>query len=244
MSVKKEVFTWKKQHKLALLREILVAEPYQHKIGSKERGASWASVAENLNRSGQEFRVNNRSVREKFTKLLEEWLKTEKDESLASGIEGKEEDEYELAMADIHQRIEEVREGWTKHAEKEKQEKEKATETRKKATERIGETIKRKKGESDENEVHTTTPSRRRKNDVAEVLRENMKLKIQERKQEKEREQQAQLRLVQEQNTFLAQQQAAFMQFMKQQVESQKEMQKAQQETQTQLFKFIAEKHN
>ena len=82
-----------------MLREILVVEPYQ--IGSKERGASWSCVAENLNRSAQQFRVNSRSVREKFTKLLDEWLNTEKDESRASGIEGKEEDELELAMADI-----------------------------------------------------------------------------------------------------------------------------------------------
>lgn len=125
MSMKKEVFTWKKNHKVAFLREILVLEPYQHKIGSKERGTAWASVAENLNQSDQQFRVNARSVREKFTKLLEEWLKTEKDESRASGIVGKEEDEFEIAMADIHQRIVEVKEGWTRDIEKEKKEMEK-----------------------------------------------------------------------------------------------------------------------
>ena len=92
--------------------------------------------------------------------------------------------------------------------------------------------------------MQTTTPNRRRKYDVAEVLRENMKLKIEEMREEKEREQQAQLRLMQVQNTFFARQQTVFMEFMKQQLDSQKELQQAQQETQTQLFKLIADKHN
>lgn len=69
-----------------------------------------------------------------------------------------------------------------------------------------------------------------------------MKLKIEERRQEKEREQQAQLSLAQQQNAFFAQQQAAFMEFMKQQCDSQKQLQQAQQETQNQLLKLIAGK--
>ena len=62
------------------MREILVVEPYIHKIGSKERGNAWALIAENLNGSGYGFKVSTRSVREKFGKLYEEWLKKEKDE--------------------------------------------------------------------------------------------------------------------------------------------------------------------
>ncbi len=102
MSIRKDVFVWKQQHKLALLREVLILGPYVHKVGSRERGNSWSIIADNLNKSECGFKVSSRSVREKFAKLYDDRLKKERYEATASGIEGSVEDEFETALSDIH----------------------------------------------------------------------------------------------------------------------------------------------
>ena len=40
--------SWTTAHDVALCCEILVLEPYRFKIGSRERGQCWDSIAENL----------------------------------------------------------------------------------------------------------------------------------------------------------------------------------------------------
>lgn len=247
MSVKKEVFVWKKHHKLALLREILVVEPYRHKIGSKERGTAWSTIAENLNLTDQTFRVNARSVREKFAKLLDDWKKTEQDEVAASGVEGKEVDEYETALMDIYTRIEEIKAGWARDSLKEDEEKRKAAEIRLKATERLGETSRREResdlSDDEEESSSRSRPMKKRRAsnaDVCQVLSQSIKMKLEQRKEEKEQEQQAHLKLVQHQNSFFSQQQGMFMQFMQQQMDMQREQQRIQNQMQEQLLKLIS----
>ena len=39
---------WLKEHDVALLREILLFRPWQHKHGSPERGMVWARMPESL----------------------------------------------------------------------------------------------------------------------------------------------------------------------------------------------------
>ena len=61
---------WTSDHDLALVKEILVYEPWEHRHGSAERGKVWESIAESLNGLAQlYFRVTQRSVRDRF-KLL------------------------------------------------------------------------------------------------------------------------------------------------------------------------------
>lgn len=169
--------------KLALLREVLVVEPYKHKIGSKERGNAWYTIAENLNLTDQTFRVNARSVREKFAKLLDEWKRTEQDEAAASGVEGKEVDKYDAALMDIYMKIEKIKAGWARDSVKDDdlEEKRKAAEIRLKATERLGETSRRE-GESDlsddeEESISCRRPLKKREAsnaDVCQVLSQSI----------------------------------------------------------------------
>lgn len=143
MNVRRDVFVSKQQHKIALLREILVVEPFTHKVGSRERGNAGSLIAENSNRSEYEFIVSMRSVPEKFGKLYEDWLHTEREERTASGIEGTADDEFDQAMQDNHERLEDVKEEWNKEFKKAEKEKNKPEDIRKIVTERIRQTKKR-----------------------------------------------------------------------------------------------------
>ena len=88
MRAGKTLFQWKPDHDLIFLREVITEEPYNYKLGSKERGAAWTTIAERLNSlTSHGFRVTQRSVRERFDKLMKEYEKMEQDESRASGVD-------------------------------------------------------------------------------------------------------------------------------------------------------------
>ena len=64
----RELFIWKRLHEEYLVQEVLSIEPYQYKAGTKEKGAAWTLIADNLVARG--LKVTQRSVREKFEKML------------------------------------------------------------------------------------------------------------------------------------------------------------------------------
>ena len=67
-------------------------------------------IASNLNSSSTvSFKVTERSVREKFTKMIEAFRENENQEIKASGLQGKEYDEIYRALTDIHQRMKEAK---------------------------------------------------------------------------------------------------------------------------------------
>ena len=99
---KRELFIWKRKHEAMLLREVLVEEPYKYRPGSKERGISWTKIAEHLQESG--MKVTQRSAREKFDKLYQDFKKRENEESRASGVD-VEYDEIYQALTNIHDQI-------------------------------------------------------------------------------------------------------------------------------------------
>ena len=68
VSVRRELFIWKDSHEKALIQEVLAIEPYKFKSGTKEKGAAWTEIADNLSECG--LRVNQRFVREKFEKIM------------------------------------------------------------------------------------------------------------------------------------------------------------------------------
>ena len=174
----RELFLWKREHDICLVREVLVIEPYIHKPSSKERGNAWTLIGENLNKiQNPIFKVTKRAVRDRFSKLLEKFKKTEREEARASGIEGTEVDEICQGLADITERMEEAASAWkdsnAKEKEKENHNKERAIDMRKKATESLSETRKRK--EMEENEV---TPRRKRRSaEVIKLLEDSVKFK-------------------------------------------------------------------
>ena len=174
-----ELFIWKKEHEEYFLKEILVAEPYMHKPKSAEQGQKWKIIMENLNKLEKpKFRVTVRSVRDRFTKMVERFKKLEKEEDNASGITGAEFDEVYQGMMDIFERMDEAKQIWEyeNEAEKEKQatENSKAEDMRKNATESLSETRKRKEEEGEEG----VKPRRKRKTTEAfSLCQEGLKMK-------------------------------------------------------------------
>lgn len=224
----KELFIWKKEHEEYFLRELLVTEPYMHKPKSAERGQKWKIIMENLNKLEKpKFRVTVRSVRDRFTKMVERYKKLEKEEENATGIAGVEFDEVYQGMIDIFERMDEAKQIWEyeNEAEKEKQatENSKAEDMRKKATESLSETRKRKEEEGEEG----VKPRRKRKTTEAfslcqeglKIKKENLEREMQLREAELEERRlsrQSQTALFQSQQDFFANMQLQQQQFMAQ----------------------------
>ena len=68
MKTKRELFIWKHENELDLLKEVLVEQPHRHVPGSKERGVVWEKIAKSLNKN-QGLKVTKRSVRKRFDNL-------------------------------------------------------------------------------------------------------------------------------------------------------------------------------
>ena len=174
----RELFIWKYEHDVCLIREVLLVEPFVHKPQSKERGQAWRTITANLNALEQPvFKVAIRAVRDRLFKLLEKYRKNEREEARASGIQGAEVDELYMGLADIDERMTEAQKSWNetnrKAIEKENQEKEMALEMRRKATENLSETKKRKGAEGE-----IVIPKRQRKSaEVLAVMQEGITLK-------------------------------------------------------------------
>ena len=81
-------FRWTEDKDRSLLREIRVVEPYNYMVGSKEAGQGWTEVANNLNyyEGFKEMPRDQRSVRERFNKLVGEFKTKMRKEEQASGI--------------------------------------------------------------------------------------------------------------------------------------------------------------
>lgn len=102
MENSRKLFTWKPFHEELLLQEVVLLEPDQYRQGSKDRGAVWTKIAENLSEVG--MKATQRSVREKFEKLIREFKQKEAMEEGASGIEA-EYTERDQALRDIVDRM-------------------------------------------------------------------------------------------------------------------------------------------
>lgn len=162
MSTKREIFIWKKDDDIKLLREVIHEEPYKFPVGSTKRGAAWTKIADNLVRRGI-VKATQRSVRNRFNSLMEEYHAREKEEKKASGVEVEFDEAYQ-ALTEIDERMSEWEE---KSQEKEATEKETAEDMRRKAVERLSSTRKRKKtdgvaGESDNNSDDGVSPSKKK----------------------------------------------------------------------------------
>jgi len=72
-------FEWTREHEKILVREILVQEPFAHPKGSLARGKIWGNIADMLNDLKYPiFRVQKRSVREKFNSPTKVQIQNEK----------------------------------------------------------------------------------------------------------------------------------------------------------------------
>ena len=87
---------WTEQKDVMLAREILLCEPFQYRVGSKERGSVWSQIATNLN-THPGFTVSQRAVRDHYG-ILEKKAKKRKHEiENGTGI-SPEDSELDLAI--------------------------------------------------------------------------------------------------------------------------------------------------
>lgn len=96
-------FRWNVTKDKLLLIEVRFIEPYLNIVGSKEVGQRWTEVAEHLN-SQDGFRENprdQRSVRERFNKVLNEFKAKTRSEEAASGIAVELLTENEILLEEI-----------------------------------------------------------------------------------------------------------------------------------------------
>ena len=114
---------WTNGHDVMFLRELLVHESLKQKYGSQERGKLWEKIAESLNGLNTVcelyFKVTQRSVRDRYKLLVDNFKKREREEAAASGI-SPEETESVIALADIIERFEEADEMHKKQTDEKK----------------------------------------------------------------------------------------------------------------------------
>ncbi|PFX17065.1 hypothetical protein AWC38_SpisGene18641 [Stylophora pistillata] len=178
---KRKLFIWKRKHKAMLLIEVLVEEPHKYRPGSKERGISWTKIAQHLQEG--RMKVSQRSAREKFDKLYQDFNKKRKGRKWheASGVH-VEYDEIYQALTNIHEQIV----NWQEQQQgKEEGEKVTAEEMRKRATGKLSETKRRTSTDNEENSDGTTPKKRKSHTSVTELLEQSI-----ERKASKQAEQQ------------------------------------------------------
>ena len=77
---------WTEEQNIVLCR-VLVVEPYKFKLGSRERGHYWDTVAKNVNGLAHpSFMVDKRAVRDHFLKLIRNFERKMAKEQRATGI--------------------------------------------------------------------------------------------------------------------------------------------------------------
>ena len=94
---------WTEQKDVMLAREILLCEPFQYRVGSKERGSVWTQIATNL-KTHPGFTVSQRAVRDRYGILEKKAKKRKREIENGTGISS---DDSELDLA-----IEEIIEKW------------------------------------------------------------------------------------------------------------------------------------
>ena len=114
---------WTKDHDLILLKEILLFEPYSQRRGSPERGRLWEQITESLNGQREDkilaVKVSQRSLRDQFNVLKNNFAKWQREEERASGI-SPEISEVDECLEDIIEMFKERDENPRKEKKKKK----------------------------------------------------------------------------------------------------------------------------
>ena len=100
-------FRWDEKKDKILLREVRQKEPYVERIGSKEAGQKWSEIAAAVN-THVDFAVmprDQRSVRERFNKLLSDFNAKMQKEEKASGISPDDLSEVDQILEEIQEVI-------------------------------------------------------------------------------------------------------------------------------------------
>ena len=140
------------ENDLILCREILLIKPYAYKSGTKESGAAWTMIANDLNSVREvKFQVTQKSVRDRCKLLIDKFKRQMREEEGASGIV-VEPKEIDTLLREIKEESDVAAENYTE-MNKQKQKdiennRERAEEIRTVAMENLSTTQKRKNDES------------------------------------------------------------------------------------------------
>ena len=229
-------------------REVLLCEPFKFKVRSTERKQAWDTIAANLNKiQDPKFRVNSRSVRDRYTSLTDGKSAQLKDQKKASGINVVE-TELDVLLEEI---LEKENEAQLQMDDKKQQERKKvendklsAQDIRQIAMERMS-----KKNESDDDSTPKKKKTRRGSQELFQFFEEKVsktyaykqekleaKMKEQEASDKREKERNERLdKIIQQQNDNMM----AMMQQQQQHLQQIQVMFMAQQQQQTQAFKAL-----
>ena len=90
---------WTQQKDVMLAREMLLCEPFQYRVGSKECGSVWSQIATNLN-THPGFTVSQRAVRDRYGILEKKAKKRKREIENETGI-SREDSELDLAIEEV-----------------------------------------------------------------------------------------------------------------------------------------------
>lgn len=247
---KKSVMTWTDEKDFIMLTAMAGEGVFDAKVGSRERGGTWKSVAASLNcHSAQGFNVNQRSVRDRFNILAKRVkAKLSKEEREGGGGES-DVSETERLVEELIVLSEESEKRNEDQSEAKREamanEKKQALEMRDRALERLVETRKRNEEEKEEEKQTVTKKRRRSGGETLEWLRERAAVdkEMKERKmKEKREEREAQKNYLKEMEA-MPQQQNEQVKLMQQQmlhlVQQQQQYQQQQQQQQQQQFALL-----
>ena len=207
-------FRWTAERDTLLLREVRYVEPYKFKHGTKESGQAWSEVANGVNQH-EGFKVmprDQRSVRDRFNKLLTEFKAKMRKEEGESGTNPEPLSEAEAMLAEIQEQIVSAKidlaSATAKEGEQQKTERRKAMTIRDAA---MNTWAKSKcMADSDEEESASEKPRKRRRkrcSDALQFLEVKCQADVEVQKEEALRQQEVALRQEKFEALMLLQQQ-------------------------------------
>ena len=101
---------WDEKHDILLGRELLLMKPYNFKPSTKESGAAWTAVADDLNKVEEvKFDVTQKSVRDRTKILVSNFKRKMRSQEAASGSV-EEPSEWDLVMEEVSNEMDEAAE--------------------------------------------------------------------------------------------------------------------------------------
>ena len=182
------LFRWDESKDKILIREVQLQQPFLERVGSKEAGLKWTEIANSLNahplfKECSSLR-DQRSVRDRFNRLLSDFNTKMRKEENISGSSPPDLTEFELALEEIQNMI--VNSLPNQPQEVQASERSKAMQVRDKAIKTWSQTDE-EKSDSEESSDSVSKPrssrKRRRGGDALEYLQMRQSLENEIRKE-------------------------------------------------------------
>ena len=218
-----------------LAREILFCEPFQYRVGSKQRGSVWSQIATTLN-THPGFTVSQRAVRDRYS-ILEKKAKKRKREIENGTGTSPEDSELDLAVEEIIEKWEAADQEFQldnqSKAKKLEKDKETAEEMRKMSMETLG-ASKKRKSDPDESVEEKRFKKRRGGSDTVWFLKEHSEMEFKFKREELHAKKSEQSLLTEQQK-----QQQQIISMFQQQLQQQNQQQQMQQQLQQMQTMFM-----